>query len=224
MLDFSALFSVERGNDESLRQYTTRRLVQIEAASTAALVTMPTTTLSEHNLNTLLNGSFELEDVARALNMLDLDTQEGIIKAVVKPEWRTPSRRLGDLGRDQQDDEEKEEFEEHSEEEDHCPHPNETLATSWITQIAEEGLSETEAMDSIVEMNEQRKRTAQELKKAARKDSGFFSSRKEARNRVNGSRHPRYRCADCDAHSRLQPSRKAAVRTCEFNRIIALDV
>ena len=39
-----ALFSVERGKDESLRQYTTRRLAQIEAASTAALVTMPTTT------------------------------------------------------------------------------------------------------------------------------------------------------------------------------------
>ena len=39
-----ALFSVERGKDESLRQYTTRRLAQIEAASAAALVTMPTTT------------------------------------------------------------------------------------------------------------------------------------------------------------------------------------
>ena len=34
-----------------------------------------------------------------------------------------------------------------------------------------------------------------------------------------------YRCADCDAHSRPQPSPKAAVRrTHEFNRIIALDV
>ena len=32
-----ALFSVERGKDESLRQYTTRRLAQIEAASAAAL-------------------------------------------------------------------------------------------------------------------------------------------------------------------------------------------
>ena len=89
-----ALFSVERGKDESLRQYTTRRLVQIEAASTAALVTMPTTTWgtvlkegarltkqSEQNLNTLLNGSTELDDVARALNMLDVEIQEGIIKA-----------------------------------------------------------------------------------------------------------------------------------------------
>ena len=34
-----------------------------------------------------------------------------------------------------------------------------------------------------------------------------------------------YRCADCDAHTKPQPSRKAAIpRTNEFNRIIALDV
>ena len=39
---------------------------------------------SEQNLNTLLNGSTELDDVARALNMLDVESQEGIIKAVVK--------------------------------------------------------------------------------------------------------------------------------------------
>ena len=93
-----ALFSVERGKDESLRQYTTRRLAQIQAPSAAALVTMPTTTWctvlkegarltkqSEQNLNTLLNGSTELDDVARALNMLDVESQEGIIKAAVKP-------------------------------------------------------------------------------------------------------------------------------------------
>ena len=80
-----ALFSVERGMEESLRQFTTRKLAQIEAASVAALVTMPTTTWgtllkegarlskqSEQNLNTLLNGSMELDDVARALNMLDV--------------------------------------------------------------------------------------------------------------------------------------------------------
>ena len=84
---------MERGKDESLRQYTTRRLAQIEAASAAALVTMPTTTWgtvlkegarltkqSEQNLNTLLNG-----DVAGALNMLDVESQEGIIKEAVKP-------------------------------------------------------------------------------------------------------------------------------------------
>ena len=91
---------VQRGKrqDESLRQYTTRRLAQIEAASAAALVTMPTTTWgtvlkegarltkqSEQNLNTLLNGSTEHDDVARALNMLDVESQEGIIKAAVKP-------------------------------------------------------------------------------------------------------------------------------------------
>ena len=36
---------------------------------------------------------------------------------------------------------------------------------------------------------------------------------------------PEYRCADCDAHTKPQPSRKAAIpRTYEFNRIIALDV
>ena len=81
-----------------------------------------------------------------------------------------------------------------SEEEDHCPPLDETFATSWITQIGEEGLSETEAMDSLIAMNEQRKRTwaqAQELKKVARKGRGFFSPRKEARNRVKGSRKPR---------------------------------
>ena len=89
-----ALFSVERGKDESLRQYTTRRLAQIEAASASALVTMLTTTWgtvlkegarlskqSEQNLNALLNGSTEFDDVARALNMLDVESQEGIIKA-----------------------------------------------------------------------------------------------------------------------------------------------
>ena len=117
-----ALFSVKRGKEESLRQYTTRRLAQIEAASAAALVTMPTTTWgtvlkegarltkqSEQNLNTLLNGS-------------------------------------------------------------------------------------TEAVDSFIAMNEQRKRTwaqAQVLKKAARKDRGFFSSRAGARNRGNASRQMR---------------------------------
>ena len=76
--------TVQRGKEvrtRSLRQYTTRRLAQIEAASTAALVTMPTTTWG-----TVLkvNGSTELDDVARALNMLDVESQEGIIKAPVK--------------------------------------------------------------------------------------------------------------------------------------------
>ena len=60
-----ALFNVERGRDVSLRQYTTRRLAQIEAALAAALVTMPTATwgtvlkegarLSQQSEQTLLN-------------------------------------------------------------------------------------------------------------------------------------------------------------------------
>ena len=82
-----ALFIAERGKNEFLRQYTTRKLEQTEAASTAALVTMPTTTWStvlkegarlskqsEQNLSTLLNGNTELDDVARALNMLEVDS------------------------------------------------------------------------------------------------------------------------------------------------------
>ena len=116
----NGVFSVKRGRDESLRQYTTRRLAQIVAASTAALVTMPTTTWctvlkegarltkqSEQNLHTLLNGSTELDDVARTLNMLDVDTQEGIIKAAVKPVVHSFIE-AGGPGKDQQDDEEKE--------------------------------------------------------------------------------------------------------------------
>ena len=68
------------------------------------------------------------------------------------------------------------------------------MAASWIAQIGEEVLSETEAVDSFIAMNEQRKRTwaqVQELKKGARKDRGFFSSLTAARNRADGSRHLR---------------------------------
>ena len=60
------------------------------------------------------------------------------------------------------------------------------MAASWIAQVGEEGVSETEAIDSFVAMNERRKRTwaqAQELMKATRKDRGFFSTHTEARNR-----------------------------------------
>ena len=56
------------------------------------------------------------------------------------------------------------------EEEELCPPLGETMAASWIAQIGEEGLSETDAVDSFIAMNEQRKRTwaqAQEIKKAA---------------------------------------------------------
>ena len=67
-----ALFNVERGRDESLRRYAARRFAQIEAASAAALVTVPTatwgmvlkesarmSTQSEQNLNT---ATFRLHD------------------------------------------------------------------------------------------------------------------------------------------------------------------
>ena len=202
-----ALFSVERGKDESLRQYTTRRLAQIEAASAAALVTMPTTTWgavlkegarlskqSEQNLNTLSNGSTEFDDVARALNMLDVESQEGIIH-----QGKPVVHSLMEAGRFSENlpcKEEREEPDEQSgeEEEEHCLPLEETMAASWIAQIGEEGLSGTEAVDSFIAMNEQRKRTwaqAQELKKAARKDRGFFSSRTTVRNRADGSRQLR---------------------------------
>ena len=106
---------MERGRDESLRQYTTRRLAQIEAASAAALVTMPTATwgsvlkegarLSKQSeqteLNTHLNCSMELDDVVRGLNILDVDAQEGIIKAAVKPVVHS----FVETGGDQQGDE-----------------------------------------------------------------------------------------------------------------------
>ena len=201
-----ALFSVERGKDESLRQYTTRRLAQIEAASTASLVSMPTTTWStvlkegarltkqsEQNLNTLLNGSTELDDVARALNMLDVESQEGIIKTPVKPVVHSFMENGTSTESQLREEETNETNDQSDEEEELCPLLEETMAASWIAQIGED-LSETEAVDSFIAMNEQRKRTwaqAQVLKKAARKDRGFFSSRAAVRNRVNASRQLR---------------------------------
>ena len=132
-----ALFSVERGKDESLPQYTTRRLAQIKAASAADLVKMPTTTWgtvlkegarlskqSEQNLNTLLNSSTELDDVARALNMLHVESQEGIIKASVKPAVHSfmEAKRFSE-NQPYEEEREREESDEQSgeEEEEHCP-------------------------------------------------------------------------------------------------------
>ena len=150
-----ALFSVERGKDESLRQYTTRRLAQIEAASAGARLTKQ----SEQNLNTLLNGSTELDDVARALNMLDVESQEGIIKAAVKPVVHS-FMETGASTESQLCEEETDEPNDQSDEEEElCPPLEETMAASWIAQIGEEDLSETEAVDSFIAMNEQRKRT-----------------------------------------------------------------
>ena len=126
---------------------------------------------SEQNLNTLLNGSTELDDVARALDMLDVESQEGIIKAAVKPVVRS-FMEAGKFSENQPVQEEPDEPNDQSdEEEEHCPPLEETMAASWIAQIGEEVLSETEAVGSFIDMNEQRKRTwaqAQELRKAAR--------------------------------------------------------
>ena len=144
-----ALLSVERGTDESLRQYTTRKLAQMEAASAAALVTMPTTTWgtvpkegtrlskqSEQNLNTVLNGSTELDDVARALNLLDVESQEGVVKAAVKHVVHS-FMEAGRFNGDRQYEEEKQETDEQSSEEEHCPPLDETMAACWIAQIEE---------------------------------------------------------------------------------------
>ena len=125
--------------------------------------------------------------------MFDVVSQEGILKAAVKPVVHSfmEARRFS---RDRQCEEEKEETDEQSGEEEHCPPLDGTVAARWIAQIGEEGLSETEAVDSFIAMNEQRKRTwAQtwELKKAARKDHGFSSSRTAALNRAEGPRQPR---------------------------------
>ena len=143
----------------------------------------------------------ELDDVARALNMLDVESQEGIIKAAVKPVFCTPAWKLensvetGKFSESQPCEEETDEPNDQShEEEELCPPLEEPMAASWIAQIGDEDLSKTEAVDSFIAMNEQRKRTwaqAQELKKAARKDRGFFSSRTAVRNRANGSRQLR---------------------------------
>ena len=124
--------------------------------------------------------------------MLDVESQEGIIKTPVKPvvhsfmeTGASTESQLCEEETNDQSDEEEEEF---------CPPLEETMAASGIAQIGEEDFSETEAVDSFIAMNEQRKRTwaqAQVLKKAARKDRGFFSSRAAVRNRVNISRQLR---------------------------------
>ena len=105
--------------------------------------------------------------------MLDVESQEGIIKAAVKPAVHS-FMGTGKFSECQPREEETDEPNDPSDEEEElCPSLEETMAASWIAQIGEEELSETEAVDSFIAMNEQRKRTwaqAQELKKAARKD------------------------------------------------------
>ena len=127
--------------------------------------------------------------------MLDVESQEGIIQAAVKLVAHS-FMEAGTFSENQPCEEETQEPDEQSgeeEEEKHCLPLEETMAASWIAQIGE-GLSGTEAVDSFSAMNEQRTRTwaqPQELKKAARKDRGFFSSRTRVRNRANGSRQLR---------------------------------
>ena len=72
-------------------------------------------TVRTESLNTLLNGCTELDGVARALNMLDVDTQEGIIKAAVKPLVHSSMETSGSE-RDQPEEDEREETDEHSSE------------------------------------------------------------------------------------------------------------
>ena len=95
---------------------------------------------SEQNLNTLLNCSTELDDVARALIKLDVEIQEGIIKAAVKPVVRS-FMAAGKFSENQPCEEEKEEpndqSDEEEEEEEHCPPLHETMAASCIAQIGE---------------------------------------------------------------------------------------
>ena len=123
--------------------------------------------------------------------MVDVESQEGIIKAAVKPVAHS-FMEAGKFSENQQCEEETQEPDEQSgeEEEEHCLPREDTIAASWIAQIGGEGLSGTEVVDSFIAMNEQRTRTwaqAQELKEAARKDRGFFSSRTTVRNRADGS-------------------------------------
>ena len=115
---------------------------------------------SEQNLNTLLDGSTELDDVAKALNMLDVESQEGIIKAAVKSVVHS-FMEAGRFSENQpcEEEREREEPDEQSGEEDeeeHCPPLAETMAASCIALIGEEDLSGTEAVDSFIAMNEER--------------------------------------------------------------------
>ena len=77
---------------------------------------------SEQNLNTLLNGSTEFDDVARALNMLDVESQEGIIKAPVKRVVHS-FMETGTFTESQQCEEETDETNDQSDEEEEelCP-------------------------------------------------------------------------------------------------------
>ena len=72
--------------------------------------------------------------------MLDVESQEGIIKAAVEAVVHSfmEARRFSG---DRQCEEEQEETDEQSGEKEHSPPLDETVAASWIAQIGEEGLS-----------------------------------------------------------------------------------
>ena len=105
-----------------------------------------------------MNGSTELDDVARALNILDVESQEGIIKTAVKTVVHS-FMETGKFSESQPCEEETDEPNDQSDEEELCPPLEETMAASWIALIGKDDLSETEAVDSFIAMNEHRKRT-----------------------------------------------------------------
>ena len=188
----------------SLRQYTTKRLAQIEAASTAALViTMPTAVLKE---GTRLTKQSKQKNLAARSSMMSLEHSTcwtwtvhrapsfrwslalrreqpsrlprfaptsllctvamTRLKPVVRSftetggTWKGSAGRRGERGN------------RGALRGGRRPLLDQMLATSWITQIGEEGVSETEAMDSVVAMNEQRKRTWAQAPKISRKQHG----------------------------------------------------
>ena len=91
-----------------------------------------------------------VNDVARALNMLDVESQEGIIKAALKPVVHSFMETVTFTESQPCQEETDEPNDQSDEEEELCPHLEEAMAASWIAQIGEEDLSETEAVDSFI--------------------------------------------------------------------------
>ena len=79
---------------------------------------------------------------ARALNLLDVESQEGIIKAALKPVAHS-FMETGKFSESQPCEEETDEPNDQSDEaEELCPPLEEMMAASWIAQIGEEDVSE----------------------------------------------------------------------------------
>ena len=87
--------------------------------------------------------------------MLDVESQEGIFKTLVKLVVHSFMEN-GTSTESQLREEETNETNDQSEEEEEelCPPLEETMAASWIAQIGEEDLSEIEAVDSFIAMND----------------------------------------------------------------------